>query len=118
MHVDSRWAITWLHSGFANKSHHIQHEEIYRFYLFKLNTYNLQTVLMICMVTRLNCFSPLMIPLTEQQENWSLVRVYVFKQVVKPNGTEEPWRIVHQKDNQPDAVSLEIPDLTPFTQYR
>lgn len=73
---------------------------------------------MLCIVTRLNCFSPLMILLTEQQENWSLIRVFVFKQVVKPNGTEEPWRIVHQKDNQPDAVSLEIPDLTPFTQYR
>ncbi|TNM85271.1 hypothetical protein fugu_007542, partial [Takifugu bimaculatus] len=48
----------------------------------------------------------------------TISRWIVEGQVVKPNGTEEPWRIVHQKDNQPDAVSLEIPDLTPFTQYR
>ncbi|XP_070769541.1 protein sidekick-1 isoform X2 [Enoplosus armatus] len=34
------------------------------------------------------------------------------------NGKEEAWRVVYQKDNQPDADTLEIPDLTPFTQYR
>uniref|UniRef100_A0A8C4GVX7 Protein sidekick-1 n=1 Tax=Dicentrarchus labrax TaxID=13489 RepID=A0A8C4GVX7_DICLA len=32
--------------------------------------------------------------------------------------SEEVWRVVYQKDNQPDADTLEIPDLTPFTQYR
>ncbi|XP_068607565.1 protein sidekick-1 [Brachionichthys hirsutus] len=39
-------------------------------------------------------------------------------QVVKDDGTEEPWQVVYQKDNQPDAEVLEIPNLTPFTQYR
>lgn len=73
---------------------------------------------MICIINRLICFGPSIIPLTEQQENWSVFKEFVFKQVVKPSGTEEPWRIVHQKDSQPDAVSLQIPDLTPFTQYR
>uniref|UniRef100_A0A8C6LUS6 Sidekick cell adhesion molecule 1 n=1 Tax=Nothobranchius furzeri TaxID=105023 RepID=A0A8C6LUS6_NOTFU len=33
-------------------------------------------------------------------------------------GKEEPWRVVYQKDNQPNADTLEIPNLTPFTQYR
>ncbi|CAJ1053978.1 protein sidekick-1-like isoform X2 [Xyrichtys novacula] len=33
---------------------------------------------------------------------------------VKP----DVWRVVYQKDNQPDADSLEIPNLSPFTQYR
>uniref|UniRef100_A0A8D3BIJ4 Sidekick cell adhesion molecule 1a n=1 Tax=Scophthalmus maximus TaxID=52904 RepID=A0A8D3BIJ4_SCOMX len=33
-------------------------------------------------------------------------------------GEEEAWRGVYQKDNQPDADTLEIPDLAPFTQYR
>uniref|UniRef100_A0A8C9XQ01 Sidekick cell adhesion molecule 1 n=1 Tax=Sander lucioperca TaxID=283035 RepID=A0A8C9XQ01_SANLU len=37
------------------------------------------------------------------------VRVFVF---------DEDWRVVYQKENQPDADALEIPDLTPFTQYR
>uniref|UniRef100_A0AAQ5ZPJ0 Sidekick cell adhesion molecule 1a n=1 Tax=Amphiprion ocellaris TaxID=80972 RepID=A0AAQ5ZPJ0_AMPOC len=31
---------------------------------------------------------------------------------------EAAWRVVYQKDNQPDADTLEIPNLTPFTQYR
>ncbi|XP_047434773.1 protein sidekick-1-like isoform X2 [Mugil cephalus] len=39
-------------------------------------------------------------------------------QVVKEDGKEEAWRVVYKKDNQPDADTLEIPDLTPFTQYR
>ncbi|XP_070712624.1 protein sidekick-1-like [Pempheris klunzingeri] len=39
-------------------------------------------------------------------------------QVLKEDGKEEAWRVVYQKDNQPDADMLEIPDLTPFTQYR
>ncbi|KAM4584441.1 protein sidekick-1-like isoform 2-T2 [Odontesthes bonariensis] len=39
-------------------------------------------------------------------------------QVVKQDGKEEAWRVVYQKDNQPDADTLEIPNLTPFTQYR
>uniref|UniRef100_A0A3B4UYM2 Sidekick cell adhesion molecule 1 n=1 Tax=Seriola dumerili TaxID=41447 RepID=A0A3B4UYM2_SERDU len=37
---------------------------------------------------------------------------------VREDGKEEAWRAVYQKDNQPDADTLEIPDLTPFTQYR
>lgn len=41
-----------------------------------------------------------------------------FQQVVKDDGKEEEWKVVYQKDNQPDADTLEIPDLTPFTQYR
>ncbi|KAM3864644.1 LOW QUALITY PROTEIN: protein sidekick-1-like [Diretmus argenteus] len=39
-------------------------------------------------------------------------------QVVKEVGKEEAWRVLYQKDNQPEADTLEIPDLTPFTQYR
>uniref|UniRef100_A0A8C6LQ46 Sidekick cell adhesion molecule 1 n=1 Tax=Nothobranchius furzeri TaxID=105023 RepID=A0A8C6LQ46_NOTFU len=37
---------------------------------------------------------------------------------VSDGGKEEPWRVVYQKDNQPNADTLEIPNLTPFTQYR
>uniref|UniRef100_A0A665U8J9 Sidekick cell adhesion molecule 1a n=1 Tax=Echeneis naucrates TaxID=173247 RepID=A0A665U8J9_ECHNA len=37
---------------------------------------------------------------------------------VREDGKEEAWRVVYQKDNQPDADTLEIPDLNPFTQYR
>uniref|UniRef100_A0A672ZLG2 Sidekick cell adhesion molecule 1a n=1 Tax=Sphaeramia orbicularis TaxID=375764 RepID=A0A672ZLG2_9TELE len=39
-------------------------------------------------------------------------------QVRVSDGKEETWKVVYQKDNQPDADSLEIPNLTPFTQYR
>ncbi|XP_061575564.1 protein sidekick-1-like isoform X2 [Cololabis saira] len=39
-------------------------------------------------------------------------------QVVNKNGKEEAWRVVYQRDNQPDADTLEIPNLIPFTQYR
>jgi len=38
--------------------------------------------------------------------------------VVKEDAKEEAWRVVYQKDNQPDADTLQIPNLTPFTQYR
>uniref|UniRef100_A0A8C9XQA9 Sidekick cell adhesion molecule 1 n=1 Tax=Sander lucioperca TaxID=283035 RepID=A0A8C9XQA9_SANLU len=37
---------------------------------------------------------------------------------VRLDGKDEDWRVVYQKENQPDADALEIPDLTPFTQYR
>ncbi|XP_014911399.1 protein sidekick-1-like, partial [Poecilia latipinna] len=39
-------------------------------------------------------------------------------QVVKEDGREEAWRVVYQKDNEPNADTLEITSLTPFTQYR
>ncbi|GLD74179.1 protein sidekick-1 isoform X1, partial [Lates japonicus] len=48
----------------------------------------------------------------------AISRWIVEGQVVKKDGEEEAWRVVYQKDNQPDADTLEIPDLTPFTQYR
>ncbi|XP_029008126.1 protein sidekick-1-like isoform X2 [Betta splendens] len=48
----------------------------------------------------------------------AISRWIVEGQVVKERGKEEPWRVVYQKDNQPDADTLEIPNLTPFTQYR
>lgn len=51
-------------------------------------------------------------------ENYSLTYDILHEQVVKEDGKEEAWRVVYQKDNQPDADTLEIPDLTPFTQYR
>uniref|UniRef100_A0A671U5A3 Sidekick cell adhesion molecule 1 n=1 Tax=Sparus aurata TaxID=8175 RepID=A0A671U5A3_SPAAU len=38
--------------------------------------------------------------------------------IVEGQVGEEAWRVVYQKDNQPDADTLEIPNLTPFTQYR
>ncbi|XP_075890891.1 protein sidekick-1-like isoform X2 [Nelusetta ayraudi] len=38
-------------------------------------------------------------------------------QVVK-DGKEGAWRVVFHKYNQPNADTLQIPDLTPFTQYR
>lgn len=38
--------------------------------------------------------------------------------MVKEDGKEEAWRVVYQKDNEPNADTLEIPSLTPFTQYR
>nr|XP_004568386.1 protein sidekick-1 isoform X1 [Maylandia zebra] len=48
----------------------------------------------------------------------AISRWIVEGQVVKDDGKEEEWKVVYQKDNQPDADTLEIPDLTPFTQYR
>uniref|UniRef100_A0AAQ4R332 Sidekick cell adhesion molecule 1a n=1 Tax=Gasterosteus aculeatus aculeatus TaxID=481459 RepID=A0AAQ4R332_GASAC len=33
-------------------------------------------------------------------------------------GKEEAWRVVLEEKNRPDADALEVPDLTPFTQYR
>uniref|UniRef100_A0AAQ5Y217 Sidekick cell adhesion molecule 1a n=1 Tax=Amphiprion ocellaris TaxID=80972 RepID=A0AAQ5Y217_AMPOC len=45
----------------------------------------------------------------------SMSRWIVEGQVCK---SEAAWRVVYQKDNQPDADTLEIPNLTPFTQYR
>ncbi|XP_077460380.1 sidekick cell adhesion molecule 1b [Stigmatopora argus] len=39
-------------------------------------------------------------------------------QVVKQDASEDAWRVVYQLDNQAGANSLEIPNLTPFTQYR
>ncbi|XP_035493401.2 protein sidekick-1-like isoform X1 [Scophthalmus maximus] len=48
----------------------------------------------------------------------AISRWLVEGQVVKEGGEEEAWRGVYQKDNQPDADTLEIPDLAPFTQYR
>uniref|UniRef100_A0AAQ5XLP4 Sidekick cell adhesion molecule 1a n=1 Tax=Amphiprion ocellaris TaxID=80972 RepID=A0AAQ5XLP4_AMPOC len=48
----------------------------------------------------------------------SMSRWIVEGQVCKSDGKEAAWRVVYQKDNQPDADTLEIPNLTPFTQYR
>nr|XP_046227677.1 protein sidekick-1-like isoform X2 [Scatophagus argus] len=48
----------------------------------------------------------------------AISRWIVEGQVVKEDGKEEAWSLVYQKDNQPDADMLEIPNLTPFTQYR
>ncbi|KAI3352479.1 hypothetical protein L3Q82_005431 [Scortum barcoo] len=48
----------------------------------------------------------------------AISRWIVEGQIVKEDGKEEAWRVVYQKDNQPDADTLEIPNLTPFTQYR
>uniref|UniRef100_A0A3Q2E7L1 Sidekick cell adhesion molecule 1b n=1 Tax=Cyprinodon variegatus TaxID=28743 RepID=A0A3Q2E7L1_CYPVA len=48
----------------------------------------------------------------------AISRWIVEGQVVKEDGKEEAWRVVYQKDNEPNADTLEIPSLTPFTQYR
>uniref|UniRef100_A0A665U7P0 Sidekick cell adhesion molecule 1a n=1 Tax=Echeneis naucrates TaxID=173247 RepID=A0A665U7P0_ECHNA len=48
----------------------------------------------------------------------AISRWIVEGQVRVSDGKEEAWRVVYQKDNQPDADTLEIPDLNPFTQYR
>ncbi|KAM7419591.1 hypothetical protein PAMA_016613 [Pampus argenteus] len=48
----------------------------------------------------------------------AISRWIVEGQIVKEDRKEEAWRVVYQKDNQPDADTLEIPDLSPFTQYR
>lgn len=55
---------------------------------------------------------------TQLEENCFLTNNITHEQVVKEDGKEEEWRVVYQKDNQPDANTLEIPDLNPFTQYR
>ncbi|KAM6940425.1 protein sidekick-1-like [Xenentodon cancila] len=39
-------------------------------------------------------------------------------QVVNKDGKDDAWRVVYQRENQPDADTLEIPNLIPFTQYR
>ncbi|XP_041838887.1 protein sidekick-1-like isoform X2 [Melanotaenia boesemani] len=48
----------------------------------------------------------------------AISRWIVEGQVVKEDGKEEAWKVVYQKDNQPHADTLEIPNLTPFTKYR
>uniref|UniRef100_A0A7N6C2C5 Sidekick cell adhesion molecule 1a n=1 Tax=Anabas testudineus TaxID=64144 RepID=A0A7N6C2C5_ANATE len=48
----------------------------------------------------------------------AISRWIVEAQVCVEDGKEDLWRVVYQKDNQPDADMLEIPNLTPFTQYR
>ncbi|MED6254125.1 hypothetical protein ATANTOWER_016787, partial [Ataeniobius toweri] len=48
----------------------------------------------------------------------AISRWIVEGQVVKEDGKEEEWRVVYQKDNKPNADTLEIPSLTPYTQYR
>lgn len=56
-------------------------------------------------------------PIRTRKEDNILTDFIPLSQVVKA-GREEAWRVVYQKYNQPDADTLEIPDLTPFTQYR
>ncbi|XP_056136412.1 protein sidekick-1-like [Lampris incognitus] len=48
----------------------------------------------------------------------AISRWIVEGQVVKERGKEETWKVLYQKDNQPETDTLEIPDLIPFTQYR
>ncbi|KAL4624411.1 protein sidekick-1-like [Arapaima gigas] len=33
-------------------------------------------------------------------------------------GNDEDWRVLYEKENEPDAQVLEIPNLAPFTHYR
>lgn len=33
-------------------------------------------------------------------------------------GDDEDWKVLYEKENEPDAQVLEIPNLAPFTQYR
>lgn len=33
-------------------------------------------------------------------------------------GEGEEWLLVHQLTNEPDARSMEVPELNPFTYYR
>ncbi|XP_078800475.1 protein sidekick-1 isoform X2 [Oryzias latipes] len=47
----------------------------------------------------------------------TISRWIVEAQVVKEDGKEDTWRVVYE-ENHPDADTLEIPNLTPFTQYR
>ncbi|XP_029948858.1 protein sidekick-1-like isoform X2 [Salarias fasciatus] len=48
----------------------------------------------------------------------AISRWIVEGQVVKEDTKVGPWRTVFQKDNEPKADTLEIPDLSPFTKYR
>ena len=33
-------------------------------------------------------------------------------------GEGDEWQLIHQLPNEPDARSMEVPDLNPFTYYR
>ncbi|XP_076865315.1 protein sidekick-1 isoform X2 [Brachyhypopomus gauderio] len=37
---------------------------------------------------------------------------------VGSTGEEEEWKVLYEKENDPEAQVLEVPDLTPFTHYR
>lgn len=37
---------------------------------------------------------------------------------VGQNGEAEEWGLVHQLANEPDARSMEVPNLKPYTYYR
>ncbi|KAK7929044.1 hypothetical protein WMY93_005439 [Mugilogobius chulae] len=41
-----------------------------------------------------------------------------FHQVMQEDDREEPWKVLYQEENQPDTNSIQIPNLSPFTQYR
>ncbi|XP_039630055.1 protein sidekick-1 isoform X2 [Polypterus senegalus] len=46
----------------------------------------------------------------------------IFKWIVEGQvgavGDDEDWKVLYEKENDPDAQVLEIPELTPFTYYR
>uniref|UniRef100_A0A8C7XTG8 Sidekick cell adhesion molecule 1a n=1 Tax=Oryzias sinensis TaxID=183150 RepID=A0A8C7XTG8_9TELE len=42
---------------------------------------------------------------------------WIVEAQVREDGKEDTWRVVYE-ENHPDADTLEIPNLTPFTQYR
>lgn len=33
-------------------------------------------------------------------------------------GDDEEWKVLYEKENDPDAQVLEVPNLNPFTHYR
>ena len=33
-------------------------------------------------------------------------------------GEEDEWKVLYEKENDPEAQVLEVPNLTPFTHYR
>lgn len=37
---------------------------------------------------------------------------------VGSTGEEEEWKVLYEKENDPEAQVLEVPNLTPFTHYR
>lgn len=42
----------------------------------------------------------------------------IFLPQVGAIGDEEDWVSLYEEENEPDAQTLEIPNLTPYTHYR
>lgn len=49
---------------------------------------------------------------------WKYEVLTIFDVQVGNTGDEEAWKVLYEKENDPEAQVLEVPNLTPFMHYR